>query len=113
LKLPNIDRALINPEKLRDYLLSPQHPIGRFKAVFFASLGYSQGDWVRLESDFRRQHLMKEAGPGKKTKYGRKYEIHANLVGPNGRSAEVVSVWIIVATEDFPRFVTAYPGGGR
>ena len=32
---------------------------------------------------------------------------------PSGRTAEVVSVWVVRAGEGIPRFVTAYPGGGR
>jgi hypothetical protein len=28
--LPNTDDAVIDPAKLRDYLLSTQHPLGRF-----------------------------------------------------------------------------------
>ena len=43
--LPNADRATIEPSKVRDYLLSPAHPIGRFKAAVFAALGYTQDDW--------------------------------------------------------------------
>jgi Domain of unknown function (DUF6883) len=31
--------------KLRDYLLSRLHPVGRFKAPFFASLGYGADNW--------------------------------------------------------------------
>ncbi len=31
------------------------------------------------------------------------------LTGLNGRVAEIVAVWIILAGEDAPRFVTAYP----
>ena len=42
MKLPNASRATIDAAKLRDYLLSPAHPVGRFKAPFFAALGYSQ-----------------------------------------------------------------------
>jgi hypothetical protein len=34
MKLPNAERAEAPPEKLRDYLLSPSHPVGRFKARF-------------------------------------------------------------------------------
>lgn len=45
--------------------------------------------------------------------YGQKYEIRASLTGPAGRAVEVVSVWVVLASEDFPRFVTAYPGGSR
>lgn len=41
--LPNAELACIEPEKIRDYLLSPTHPIGRFKAmVFTTALGYNQ-----------------------------------------------------------------------
>jgi hypothetical protein len=36
--LPDAERALIATEKLRDYLLSPTHAVGRFKAAFFAKL---------------------------------------------------------------------------
>lgn len=39
MNLPAADRALIQPEKLHDYLLSTEHPVGRFKAAFFARLG--------------------------------------------------------------------------
>jgi hypothetical protein len=35
------------------------------------------------------------------------------LRGPTGQSAVVVSVWFIRADGHVPRFVTAYPGGGR
>ena len=41
MKLPNASGAIIEPAKLRDYLLSPAHPVGRFKAPFFVALGYS------------------------------------------------------------------------
>jgi hypothetical protein len=37
--LPNADRAVIEPAKLRDYLLSTVHPLGRFKARFCTALG--------------------------------------------------------------------------
>ena len=35
MSLPNLDRAVIDPAKVRDYLLSDVHPVGRFKAAFF------------------------------------------------------------------------------
>ena len=111
MKLPNADRAIIDPAKLRDYLLSPAHPVGRFKAQFFMALGYAQHQWPQLEADLRALHLSQEAQPATSSPYGQKYEIRAILTGDGGRSAEVVSVWIILAGEDAPRFVTAYPGG--
>jgi len=110
-KLPNASRAIIDPAKLRDYLLSPAHPVGRFKAPFFVALGYAQEQWPQLEADLRTQHLSQEAQPATTSSYGQKYEVRAILTGPAGRAAEVVSVWIVHVGEDVPRFVTAYPGG--
>lgn len=111
--IPNADRALIEPAKLHAYLLSPAHPVGRFKATFFLALGYSQENWEQLEADLRSQHLPHDAIAGEPTAYGQKYVIRATLVGPGGRPAEVVSVWVVRRGEGFPRFVTAYPEGGE
>ena len=111
MKLPNASLAIIDSAKLRDYLLSPAHPVGRFKAPFFAALGYAQEQWQQLEADLRAQNLSQEAQPAAVSPYGQKYEIRAILTGAGGRAAEVVSVWMVLTGEDAPRFVTADPGG--
>jgi hypothetical protein len=85
--------------------------LSRFKAAFFATLGYSQEDWAELERDLRVQHLVHEA-EGIRSRYGKKFCIRAPLVGPNGRRAEAVTIWIVKTGERCPRFVTAHPGGG-
>lgn len=38
--IPNIERAVVEPAKIRDDLLSATHPVDRFKAAFFRALGY-------------------------------------------------------------------------
>ena len=108
--LPNADEAVIDPAKLRDYLLSTTHPLGRFKARFFHALGFSADRWQELESAIRTQHLTQEAVSLPAPPSGQKFSIQAILTGPNGESAAVVSVWFIRAGETAPRFVTAYPG---
>lgn len=110
--LPNAERAEIDPEKLHGYLLSLAHPVGRFKARFFTALGYSADDWQTLEADLRIQHLSQDAEPGVPTPHGQPFVIRAILKGPNGQSAEVVSVWF-VRLNAVPHFVSAYPGGAR
>ena len=110
MRLPNSEKAIVDPEKLHGYLLSPSHPVGRFKAVFFSSLGYSQEGWKLFETDLREQHLNQDAVLRQETLYGRKYEIRGKIKGPGGKTGVVVSVWIILASEEVPRFVTAYPG---
>lgn len=109
MRIPNANRAIIEPMKLHGYLLARDHSIGRFKSVFFNALGYSADGWRQLEADLRRQHLPHDATLEGRTQYGQKYSIRAPLVGPSGRSAEVVSAWIVRTGEEFPRFVTAYP----
>ena len=108
--LPNAERAEIDAEKLRGYLLSPTHPVGRFKARFFTALGYSADEWQTFEADLRIQHLSQNAEPGEATPYGQPYTIRAILTGPNGTSASVVSIWFIRSSTNTPHFVTAYPG---
>lgn len=49
--LPYADRAVVEPSKVRDYLLSASHPIGRFKAAVFFALGYAPESWQRLRDD--------------------------------------------------------------
>ena len=106
--IPNASAAIIAPEKIRDYLLSPTHPIGRFKAAYFRDLGYEQDNWRQLEHDLRGL-LIRDAQLAGDTKYGEKYFVTGELRGPMGRGAEIVAVWIILPGDNAPRFVTAYP----
>ncbi|MFQ5740897.1 MAG: DUF6883 domain-containing protein [Acidobacteriota bacterium] len=110
MKLPSRERAVIEPAKVRDYLLSASHPVGRFKAAFFASLGYTSANWHRLEANLRDLAVSGDAEPGQDSPYGQKYEIRGTLKGPSGKSAEIVTVWIILSGGDVPQFVTAFPG---
>jgi hypothetical protein len=111
--LPDADLAEIDPEKLHGYLLSSTHPVGRFKARFFAALGYAAERWQQLEADLRIQHLTQDAQPGELMPEGQIYTIRAILKGPTGQSAVVLSVWFVPMGGGAPRFVTAYPGGAK
>jgi uncharacterized protein DUF6883 len=72
MKLPAAEHAVIARAKIRDYLLSTSHPVGRFKASFFASLGYTNSNWRRLEKDFRALAVSGDAEFGKASAYGQK-----------------------------------------
>jgi molybdopterin biosynthesis enzyme len=111
--IPNADRATIDAAKLRDYLLSATHPVGRFKARFFTALGFTPDRWEELVEALRIQHLTQDGQSAGPTDRGQKYTIRAILNGPTGQSAVVVSVWFIPTGGEMPRFVTAFPGDGR
>jgi len=109
--VPNPDKAVIDPAKLRDYLLSPAHPIGRFKAIFFVSLGYNRDGVSVLDRDLRAHVASAVVTRVERTPYGQKYVVRGRIRGPAGREAGLISVWVVLTGEDYPRFVTAYPGG--
>ena len=106
--LPNPDRAVVDPAKIRDYLLSPEHPVGRFKAVIFQNAGYRRADWQILQADLAATANL-DAQLEAATPFGQKYEVLAMLRGPAGRDLAVVVVWLVRRGEDFPRLVTVYP----
>ena len=110
MRLPNAERALIDRVKLEHYLLSTSHPIGRFKARFFAALGFTADRREVLDQALRDQHLPKHAEAGAPDEDGQRFIIRAILRGPAGASDMVVSVWFMRTGEDQARFVTAYPG---
>ena len=96
---------------LWDYILSPIHPIGRFKYRLFLSIGYATDDWEIFKVDLLHPAASDEAVAGEATQYGQKYELRGTLKSPTGISVEIISVWIVRNDENVPRFVTAYPGG--
>lgn len=106
MKLPNAEKAVIRPEKLRDYLLSPERSGG--KAGLFARLGYTEANWERLGGDLYAMSLAADAEELPQTRFGKKFMIRAKLTGPSGVTESLVSVWIIEKGRDQPRFVTAY-----
>jgi hypothetical protein len=111
--LPNAHLAAIEAEKVRHYLLSPEHPVGRFKARFFSALGYTRNDWPQLQGDLLALARSGAAEPGRSSPYGQKYDIHGRLQTPSGASVGIVAVWIILNGEESQRFVTAFPEEAR
>ena len=109
MSLPNAASAFVEPIKVRDYLLSPSHPIGRFKATVFVALGYSAAQWEILRDDLLGLAQTGTAISGQASGFGKKFEVDGILTGPFGRSAYFKTVWMLRTGEAFPRFVTAFP----
>lgn len=108
----NPERAVIDKAKVCDYLLSSEHPVGRAKARFFTSLGFTRAAWRDLQRALLVQVTSGKAVPAPGTVYGHNYTVRGMLHGPAGRSASIVSVWIVLRGQDIPRFVTACPQEG-
>lgn len=111
MQLHSSEPAFIEKAKLCEYLLSDSHPVGRFKARFFARLGYRSADWRQLEEDLRTLLMSSEPECRTSFEFGVKFIVRG-VVGVDEKS-RIVTIWIIRNGENFPRFVTAYPEDGR
>ena len=108
MKLPNADRVRIDERKVRGYLLSPSHPVGRFKARVFAALGFGEGTAEPFMAELRRIAAAGEVAEVEDTAFGRKYTVPGDLTGPAG-SAHVLTVWIQEPGQEDVRLVTVRP----
>ncbi|HUB27162.1 MAG TPA: hypothetical protein VL992_17175 [Tepidisphaeraceae bacterium] len=108
MKLPNGDQAIIEAEKILDYLLDPLHRYGRHHAELFRRLlGIDRSNWQILDDALRNAARYGQANVGSTSTYGTKYEIRFEMTGPKG-SYTILSVWMIRSGESQPRLVTAY-----
>ena len=110
MQLPNAARAVVDEAKVRDYLLSPDHRVGKAKARFFGALGFTRDNWPLLRDALLAVAREREAELGETSIFGQKYVARGIVYGPAGRAATVVTAWIVLRGEDVPRLVTAYPG---
>jgi filamentous hemagglutinin len=107
--LPGAHQAVIGPDKLRDYVLSPDHELGRHKARVFASaLGIDRRDWEYLHAQIASRLADAEVSEVRTGSYGVRYSVPMLIEGLNGQTHEVTTGWIIEKEGAPPRFLTAY-----
>ena len=106
-KLKLSPTATIAKEKIRDYLLKwlPDND----KSKFLALAGYRSNDWQRLVDDIRTQILPADAEIVRKTPYGDLFRIRNELIGPNGATLRVVTVWMREYVSEETKFITLFP----
>ncbi|MEG3437117.1 hypothetical protein V0288_08305 [Pannus brasiliensis CCIBt3594] len=108
MKLPNIDRAILDFRKLSGYCLNPDHPDGKHKArVFQSVLGLTKENEQELHDALQDALGRYDAIFEENSRFGDKYIIDFPIIR-NNRTAIIHSVWIIRYNENFPRLVTCY-----
>jgi ABC-type sulfate transport system permease subunit len=107
--LPRLDRAVIAPVKVRDYLLNPEHPVGRAKARFFNELGFDRAHWADLHAALLSHAALGDVQVLPLGRFGQKSVVRGSIRGPTGATAPLLAVWIEADPAVGPRFVTAYP----
>ncbi len=108
MRLPSADAVEIDVRKVRDSLLSAKHPVGRHKARFFASLGFTEASVTEFIAELRRIAATENVVSVEDTGFGRKYTVGGELKGRIGR-ATIATVWIEERGKSFVRLVTVLP----
>ena len=106
---PDADQAIATQDKICDYLLNRDHPVGGTKAEWFASLGYTIGNWQDLRNDLLQIARACDDFFAVPSPFGVKYVTKGQIGQEGHRTATVVAVWIIEGNS-LPRLITAYPG---
>jgi len=105
MKLP-VD-ATIAAEKVTRYLLVSQ--TRGDKSAFLARGGYTIENADQLLHDLRTQPLLLDATPLHSTEFGQFYEIRGPLVGPNGVTLQIRSIWMKENVSGVTKFITLIP----
>jgi hypothetical protein len=113
MRLPNASLALVEREKITEYLLNAGHRYGASKARFFSRFGFSLESWEMLAEALREHGRQHEVSKITETNYGPRYEVEGELKTPDGRNPQIRSVWQFDHGEVAPRLITAYPLGNE
>ena len=109
MKLPDADQAVVEQEKIVDYLLNPAHRYGASKARFFAKFGFRPEAWEVMAVALREHGEQNEVTRVKETGFGPRYEVEGELAAPDGRRPRVRTVWQVDEGQIAPRLITAHP----
>ena len=114
--LPRADEAVIPIEKFTEYVLNPMRDFNK-SAAFGRALGYNLSNYQDLIDNIR-EHLTHFPARAKGNRgHGEIYEVIMRLLGPNGKTASVLTAWIDDSTTGEMRLINAYvdrrKGGSR
>jgi hypothetical protein len=107
-RVPRAEVAVVDPQKIVEYLLSPDHRRGANTARFFTSFGFDRSAPDTLATALRRHIVENDVAGVRQTSHGLAYEVAGPLMTPDQRAPSLRSVWLCGA-DGVPRLITAYP----
>jgi hypothetical protein len=107
-RLPNLELAIVDIEKLADYCLDPSHPRGRHKArVFRDALGLQQNDAVWFRDRLLEGLLSSDAVEIESDQFGTRWRVDIRIARQD-KMAVVRTIWIRRTDERTPRLVSCW-----
>lgn len=111
MRIPNCEHAFVDLIKLEGYALALDHPVGKHKArVFLSALGLEKADAPKLKAHLLKAVESIDATEAESDSFGTRYNILSTMTN-QGKTAQILSAWIIRTGEDFPRLVSCYIAG--
>ncbi len=104
-KIP--EDSVIPDAKITQYLLVLK--ARNDKSRFLAQAGFTQENPEALKLAIQSQAMDKEAIEEKSNEYGTFYQVEGELIGVNGVSLSVITVWLQRQIDDKFQFVTLKP----
>ncbi len=101
------DDAVIPPEKVTAYLLVPRP--WDDKSKFLAGAGFTRENPEVLLAAPSRLAIGVDGQEDGTNEYGTFYRVEGQLVGPDGRTLDVVTIWLRWRIDDTFHFVTLKP----
>jgi hypothetical protein len=106
--LEGAESAQIDPSKLQDYALNPEHAVGGNKArVFESALGYTRSNYEGLLEQIKSGVARAPAVAGKLDEYGQRFTVDIEVTGPKG-TAVVRTGWIVKPGSPNPSLTTLF-----
>lgn len=102
--------AIITEEKITRYLLLPK--LRNDKTKYLAQAGFTQLNPEALREAIWLLLQTYEALPERSTEYGTVYTVEGVLIGTNGTSLPIVTVWLHRTIDGLFQFVTLKPSRG-
>ena len=106
--LPAGKQAVVEDAKILDYVLNPEHPLGRHHAKLFEGLlGITRVNYQVLKEQLLRAAVTVQVEAGKPSPFGQKFEMRVLVRGPLG-TRPVLAVWMHEQGQASPRLITCY-----
>jgi uncharacterized protein DUF6883 len=97
--------ARVDAHKVRAYLLSPTHPVGRLKARALAALGFDEVTADHFIAEVLRIAAEEGVSDSEHTVFGWKIIVTGELHGPAG-VAPILTTWVKERRQPYARLVT-------
>lgn len=106
-RLPNALHAVVEPRRVRDYLLNSTHESGGPKAKFFMACGFTADSADLLRASLILHGRTNRIARRVNTAWGVRYTVVCHCETPDGRNPCIRTVWQM--ENGIPRLLTAMP----